>query len=93
VGLALAREADALCLTVTDAGPGFEPQILATLGEPYRSTRQRPGGGLGLYLVHNVVRRLGGTLQARNRPEGGAEVTIRLPLAAITLPAGPHATR
>lgn len=87
VRLAVARESDALRLTVTDAGAGFAPDILATLGEPYRSTKQRPGGGLGLYLVLNVVRTLGGSVQARNRPEGGAEVTIRLPLAAIAWPA------
>ncbi len=90
VSLTLARDDGALRLTVTDTGPGFAPDILATLGEPYRSTKERPGGGLGLYLVHNVVHRLDGTLDARNRPEGGAEVTIRLPLAVITLPAGTH---
>jgi two-component system sensor histidine kinase RegB len=59
--------------------------MLAQLGKPYRSSKGRPGGGLGLFLVVNVARTLGGSVSARNRPEGGAAVTLRLPLAAITL--------
>jgi len=40
---------------------------------------------VGLFLVVNVVRSLGGSVQADNRMHGGAEVRIHLPLAAITL--------
>ena len=61
------------------------PEMLARLGKPYQSSKGRPGGGLGLVLAVNVARILGGRLQARNREGGGAEVTIRLPLAALTL--------
>ena len=91
VELAITRddgaEAPALCITVNDAGPGFAPQVLEHLGEPYQSTKQRPGSGLGLYLAMNVARTLGGSVTARNRrAEGGAEVSIRLPLQAIALP-------
>jgi two-component system, sensor histidine kinase RegB len=74
-----------LVLQVTDAGGGFAPDILAQLGKPYNSSKGRPGGGLGLFLVVNVARTLGGTVAARNRTEGGAEVTLTLPLAAIAL--------
>ena len=52
---------------------------------PALAGRNGPGGGLGLFLVVNVARTLGGSVAARNRPEGGAVVTITLPLAAITL--------
>lgn len=76
---------DTLRLTVTDAGPGFAPGMLADFGKPYLSTKGRPEGGLGLFLVVNVIRTLGGKVSARNRPEGGAEVTLTLPLAAIIL--------
>jgi len=85
VGLEAARDGDWLSLTVSDAGPGFAPEMLAQLGKPYQSSKGRPGGGLGLFLVVNVARTLGGSVSARNRPEGGAAVTLRLPLAAITL--------
>jgi two-component system, sensor histidine kinase RegB len=83
VRLEATREADALTLTVTDAGPGFAPAMLAQLGKPYQSSKGRPGSGLGLFLVVNVARKLGGTVTARNRTEGGAVVQLTLPLDAI----------
>ncbi|RYF48278.1 MAG: HAMP domain-containing histidine kinase, partial [Comamonadaceae bacterium] len=92
VNLLIDRLADSLRITVTDAGPGFDSAILARMGKPYQSTKGRPGGGLGLFLAMTVARTLGGSLVARNRPEGGAEVVIQLPLAAIALPepGAPH---
>jgi len=81
------REGDALSLAVTDAGKGFAPGMLAQFGQPYQSTKGRPGGGLGLFLVVNVARTIGGTVTAANRPEGGATVKITLPLSAIVLEA------
>ena len=80
-----ARAGDALNLEVSDAGPGFAPEMLAHFGKPYRSTKGRPGGGLGLFLVVNVARTLGGAVSAHNLAEGGACVQLRLPLASITL--------
>ena len=81
----VAHEGDDLQLVVTDAGPGFAPAMLAQFGKPYQSSKGRPGGGLGLFLVVNVARTVGGRVAARNRPEGGAAVTLALPLAAIVL--------
>ena len=83
--LDVARDADNLLLTVTDNGPGFSPAMLANFGKPYQSSKGRPGRGLGLFLAVNVARTLGGSLTARNRAGGGAVVTLRLPLSAITL--------
>jgi len=85
VCLRATREDDSLTLTIRDAGPGFDPDILAQLGKPYQSSKGKPGGGLGLFLAMNVARTLGGSLTAANLPEGGAAVTLRLPLAALTL--------
>jgi two-component system, sensor histidine kinase RegB len=88
VSLVAARETDALTLTVTDAGPGFPPAMLAQLGKPYQSSKGRPGSGLGLFLVVNVARKLGGTVTARNRADGGAVVQLTLPLDAIAITEG-----
>ena len=85
VGFDVTHDGDLLTMLVTDAGPGFAPEMLAQLGKPYQSTKGRPGAGLGLFLVANVARTLGGSVVARNRAEGGAMVTLSLPLAAITL--------
>lgn len=87
VALATERTQAALLITVSDDGPGFSDDILAQFGKPYQSSKGRPGGGLGLFLAMNVARTLGGSVQARNRAEGGAVVSISLPLAAISLPA------
>jgi two-component system sensor histidine kinase RegB len=84
LSLRATRDADTLTLTITDQGPGFAPAMLAQIGKPYQSTKGQPGRGLGLFLVVNVARTLGGTVVARNREEGGAIVQLQLPLAAIT---------
>jgi two-component system sensor histidine kinase RegB len=76
-----------LVLTVQDDGSGFSPDVLASLGRPYNSNKDRRGAGLGLFLATNVLRTLGGTLQARNRSQGGAETILRLPLASLALEA------
>ncbi|MGZ3182087.1 MAG: ATP-binding protein [Telluria sp.] len=77
------RSGGDLVLTVTDRGPGFDPAMLEHLGKPYQSSKGRPGGGLGLFLVVNVARTLGGRVAARNREQGGAVVELTLPLAGI----------
>ncbi|WP_020187023.1 ATP-binding protein [Methylopila sp. 73B] len=85
VGVLAERRGETLAITVRDAGPGFAPEMIENLGRPYNSTKGRPGGGLGLFLVVNALRKLGGAVEARNRPEGGAEVLLTLPLAALML--------
>jgi two-component system, sensor histidine kinase RegB len=85
VGLDVAHEGDALKLTITDQGPGFPESMLAQLGKPYQSTKEKPGGGLGLFLVSNVARTLHGSVSAHNRSEGGAIVTLTLPLESIVM--------
>ena len=61
--------------------------MLAQLGKPYQSSKGRPGGGLGLFLVVNVARTLGGTSRRTIRPKGGAEVTDH-PAAGRPVPEG-----
>jgi two-component system sensor histidine kinase RegB len=81
--LVVERDGGTLVLTVHDNGSGFADTILANLGKPYQSSKQRRGAGLGLFLSTNVLRTLGGTLSARNLAAGGAEVQMRVPLATI----------
>lgn len=83
--VAVRREDDALVLRVSDDGSGFPPSILSNIGKPYHSSKDRRGAGLGLFLSTNVLRTLGGTLDARNLLDGGAAVTLRLPFAALLI--------
>lgn len=87
IQLTASHEEDTLVLEVRDAGKGFTQEILEHLGTPYQSTKGR-GGGLGLFLVVNVVRKLGGSVTARNLSEGGAVVSLSIPLETLTM--GPH---
>jgi len=66
-------------LQVRDNGPGIPDQILAQLFEPYVTTKLR-GTGLGLAIVKKIVEEHGGMLWAKNASEGGAVITIRLPV-------------
>ena len=68
-------------LAVRDNGPGFSPQILARACEPYVTTKTK-GTGLGLAIVKKIIDEHHGELRLSNRDSGGAEVIIRLPLAA-----------
>jgi len=85
LSLQVSSDANSLSIVVADQGPGFLPEILEKLGQPYQSTKGRPGSGLGIFFVVNVARKLGGSVSARNRAEGGAVVKIVLPLSAIML--------
>lgn len=70
---------------VRDGGPGFTDDDLAVafqrgaLHQRYQGVR-KVGSGLGLALAAGLVRRLGGTIAAGHAPEGGACITVRLPL-------------
>ena len=85
IGLSARCNDGELRLSVRDRGPGFAPEMLARFGKPYQSSKQRPGSGLGLFLVVNVLRKLGGRVDAANVESGGATVTLSLPLAALAI--------
>ncbi|MBB3910484.1 ATP-binding protein [Sphingomonas desiccabilis] len=83
ITLAAVMDGPILVLAVRDDGRGFREDMLGTVGQPYRSSKE--AGGLGLFLATNVLRTLGGTLEAQNRPGGGAEVVLALPIASLAL--------
>lgn len=85
------RDGEMLVIEIADRGPGFSDEMLEGFGQPYRSTKGRPGGGLGLFLLVNVLRKLGGGATVANRDEGGALVRLWLPIAALARPDGDKA--
>ncbi|MEU6012793.1 sensor histidine kinase [Streptomyces sp. NPDC047515] len=76
---ALADEGE-LLLRVADTGAGIDPDDAAEVFDRGWSTRGA-GRGIGLALVQQAVHRNGGTVTLDRGPDGGAEFTVRLPLA------------
>jgi len=82
VTMRLLADPDAASLLVEDDGPGFDAEIIAHMFERGVRGRASNGRGLGLAFVEAVARAHGGEVVARNRPEGGALLSIKLPLVA-----------
>jgi nitrogen fixation/metabolism regulation signal transduction histidine kinase len=68
-------------IMVTDNGHGFDREMLARVFEPYVTSKPR-GTGLGLAIVKKIAEEHGGSIEATNRPAGGAYVRVVLPVAA-----------
>jgi len=78
-------------LTVRDTGLGMSPETLSQLLEPLFSTKQHNGGaGLGLALVHDIVRHSGGHITACSEPGHGS--TFRLYFPPVHEPISPLRT-
>ena len=77
-------------MLLEDDGPGFAREIITHIFERKVKGPQSNGRGLGLAFVDAVVRAHGGTIEASNRPEGGARLTIALPLFSSVPNESPH---
>ena len=78
------RDGPQLLISVCDEGPGIPPEELEKVFEPFyrlESSRNRDTGGtgLGLSIARDVAQAHGGSLELRNRPQGGLEARLRLP--------------
>ena len=80
--------ADEAIIRVSDGGPGVPPEELGRIFEPfYRTDKSRDhrngGQGIGLAITARVMELHGGCVAATNRPGGGLEVALRVPLGTI----------
>ena len=88
VSLAVEPSADTATLTVSDSGPGIDPEFLPRIFDRFTQedpspTRVAGGLGVGLSLVRDLVELHGGEIQAGNRQGGGAVFTVRFPLHPV----------
>jgi two-component system C4-dicarboxylate transport sensor histidine kinase DctB len=68
-----------LCIAIRDSGPGIPPEHLKNVFDPFYSTKDvGKGTGLGLSITFGIIKQFGGTIDAANHPDGGAEFCIRL---------------
>ena len=81
VRLSTGRDRGHVWMTVEDSGPGFAPGIVDRIFERFFTTKAADKGtGLGLWIARDIVITHGGTIEASNRPEGGARFFLRFPL-------------
>jgi nitrogen fixation/metabolism regulation signal transduction histidine kinase len=66
-------------LAISDNGPGFPSELITRAFEPYVTTK-RHGTGLGLAIVKKIVEEHKGTIKIENQPQGGATVSLLLPV-------------
>jgi PAS domain S-box-containing protein len=70
--------------TVRDTGGGFTPEVLSRIFEPFYTTKEvGKGTGLGLAIAYGIVQDHGGQITAANHPEGGALLTVELPMKPL----------
>ncbi|MDQ3306806.1 MAG: sensor histidine kinase [Actinomycetota bacterium] len=77
--MAVEAEPPGAVLTVRDNGEGVPPEMLGTLFNRFTQSKLGHGGaGLGLSIVAAVAASHGGSVRARNLPEGGLEIALEL---------------
>lgn len=86
-----------LIFVVRDSGAGVPENLIDDIFQPFRQldgsfSRKFGGLGIGLSICKHITQALKGSIAFRNHPEGGAEVTVTIPLTYKTQPALPVAT-
>jgi PAS domain S-box-containing protein len=80
------REGEFAVATVSDDGPGIQPDVIERIFEPFFTTKRLTGGtGLGLSVSLGIAEAHGGTLTAASEPGRGSSFTLRLPVTPETV--------
>jgi signal transduction histidine kinase len=74
-----AANQNTVTVSFEDEGSGIPDDLLEKIWNPFFTTKES-GSGLGLGVVKKIIELHGGEIQIRNRPEGGSEVMITLPI-------------
>lgn len=70
-----------LKLTVSDTGDGMHPEVLERMFDPFFTTKEKgKGTGMGLAVVHGIVKSHGGTITVSSEPEKGSVFNVFLPV-------------
>jgi two-component system NtrC family sensor kinase len=79
VVLGVEADQEQVAVVVEDNGSGIPPDILSHIFEPFFSTKEKGGHGIGLAVAYGIARRHGGDIEVSSTPERGS--TFRLCLA------------
>ncbi len=87
---ALADGGDFVKITVSDNGPGIQPEHLSSIFDPYFTTKEH-GSGLGLATVYSIVRRHKGHIEVESQLGQGSHFHVWLPAAQVIAEDNPPA--
>lgn len=73
-----------VCISVSDSGSGIPEDVQANLFQPFFTTKQSGGNGLGLWISRGIVERHGGELKFRNKTQAGESGAVFMVLLPIT---------
>ncbi len=73
-------------ISVADSGTGFDPSIKQHLFEPFHTTKDVTGTGLGLWISKGIIDKHGGRIQMRSKEGKGTVFSIWLPLDPSSMP-------
>jgi two-component system, NtrC family, sensor histidine kinase HydH len=79
-----AKLSSGLWIAIEDQGTGIAPEAMEKIWDPFFTTKDK-GTGLGLGIVRKIIEAHEGQIRIDNRPEGGARVSIRLPVKEVGL--------
>jgi len=76
------RSEDRIVVDVRDDGPGLSDEMLRKIFDPFYTTKDTgKGTGLGLWVSHSIVSKMGGNIHAKNTPDRkGAVFTVEIPI-------------
>jgi PAS domain S-box-containing protein len=77
---------DKIVVSMEDEGQGIPEENLSRIFDPFFTTKGKGGTGLGLSIASASMARIGGTISAANRPEGGAIFTLNFPIVPAKAP-------
>jgi signal transduction histidine kinase len=79
IDVAIRADNNIVAINFDDEGQGIDDPVLEKIWDPFFTTKEM-GTGLGLGIVKNIIESHGGSIQILNREQGGARVTVELPV-------------
>lgn len=75
---------ESVIISISDTGMGMSEEILNRLGEPFYYINEGNGTGLGMMVVHSIIRAMNGTIDIISRPNHGTQFIVKFPKSERT---------